>query len=123
MDTTRTDDAEAVFDRRLRQALEPRPEAVDRLVRRALAAPPRRTVFFRLVPAVTGLSALLALLALALLVQMAPRRQQAVSIENVGEVMIVRPRQGGRWLIRNTRQGESPAPTGSVIVIHGGGNR
>ncbi|HEY0513914.1 MAG TPA: hypothetical protein VGH73_18535 [Thermoanaerobaculia bacterium] len=114
-------------DQRLREALEPRPEAVERIVRGALE--PRRTARpSRLVPAAAGAAALAALVALWVLT---PRpagmtgkgREGRVSIENVGGVMIVRHRggeEGGRWVIRNGERGTGSPPSGSVIVIHGG---
>lgn len=111
---TRTDDG---LSERLRETLEPRPEAVERIVRAALAEPaPRRPA--RLVPAVAGAAALLALATL-FLVRPHPR-EAAVSIENVGEVLIVRHQEGGRVLIHNGEAAEGSSPSGSMIVIHGG---
>src|SRR5579872_2149553 len=93
-------------DRRLRAALEPAPEAVERIIGRALSARRRRRPTGRLVPA--GFAAA-ALLALAVLFVSSPRSPRpaarasagAVAIENVGDVIVVRPRAGGRWLIHN----------------------
>jgi hypothetical protein len=103
------------IDGRLREALEPRPESVERIVRGALSEkrPVRRP---RWVSAVAGASALLAL---ALLFLFAPRPRASASIENVGEVLIVRHPEG-RVLIRNGEAAESSLPSGSMIVIHGG---
>jgi hypothetical protein len=122
------------LDLRLREALEPRPETVERIVRGALSLrrPVRR---FRLVPALPVLVALA--LAAGLLV-LAPhpsrqiRREAVVSIENVGDLMIVRHpgkpgeregQEGGRWLIQNGGQGERAEPSGSLIVIYGNGDK
>lgn len=100
----------------LREALEPRPESVDRIVRNALAERrPARSP--RLVPAAAGAAALLALAALFLV---RPHPKAPVSIENVGEVLIVRHQEGGRVLIHNGEAAESSPPSGSMIVIHGG---
>jgi hypothetical protein len=106
------------MDRQLRQSLEPRPESVERIVRGALAEgqPSRRPRRSRLLPAVAGASALLAL---ALLFLFAPRPRASASIENVGEVLIVRHPEG-RVLIRNGEAAESSLPSGSMIVVHGG---
>ena len=106
-------------DERLREALEPRPESVERIVRGALSEEveerrPRRP---RLLPAVAGASALLALGALLLV--LAPRPRASASIENVGEVLIVRHLEG-RVLIHNGEAAESSPPSGSMILIHGG---
>ncbi|HEY0557715.1 MAG TPA: hypothetical protein VGG20_25920 [Thermoanaerobaculia bacterium] len=106
-------------DRQLRQSLEPRPESVERIVRGALAEelaerPARRP---RLVPAVAGASALLALGVLFLI--FAPRPRASASIENVGEVLIVRHLEG-RVLIHNGEAAKSSPPSGSMILIHGG---
>jgi hypothetical protein len=106
--------------RRLREVLEPRPESVERVVRGALAHP-RPAKSPRLVPAVAGLAALLALAVLAGI--LAPRPRPVASIENVGEVLIVREGkegEGGRWRIHNGDRHEGSPPSGSIIVIHGG---
>lgn len=104
--------------RRLREVLEPPPESVERVVRGALAET-RPTRSPRLVPAVAGLAALLAL---ALIGVLAPRPRPVASIENVGEVLIVRhgKEEGGRWRIHNGDRHEGSPPSGSIIVIHGG---
>ena len=103
-------------DERLRRALEPRPESVERIVRGALSRgrPARRS---RLVPAMAGAAALLALAALFLA---RPQPKAPVSIENVGEVLIVRHQEGGRVLIHNGEAAEGSPPSGSMIVIYGG---
>ena len=103
--------------RRLREVLEPRPESIERVVRGALAETrPARSP--RLVPAVAGLAALLALVVIGVL---APRPRPVASIENVGEVLIVRHgEEGGRWRIHNGDRHEGSPPSGSIIVIHGG---
>ncbi len=111
--------------RELRESLEPPPESVERIVRGALAeeteeGPVRRLRRSRLLPAVAGASALLAL---ALLFLFAPRPRASASIENVGEVLIVRhlkEGEGGRVLIRNGEAAASSLPSGSMIVVHGG---
>lgn len=103
-------------DERLRRALEPRPDSVERVVRGALEG--RRPVGKpRLVPALAGLAALLAL---AVLFLARPQPRARVSIENVGEVLIVRHQEGGRVLIHNGEAAEGSPPSGSMIVIHGG---
>jgi hypothetical protein len=103
------------IDERLRKALEPRPESVERIARGALAGGP--PAGRRLVPA--ALAGAAALLALAVLFLARPRPQAPVSIENVGEVLVVR-HPGGRVLIHNGEAAESSPPSGSMIVIHGG---
>jgi hypothetical protein len=102
-------------DERLRRALEPRPESVERIVRGALERRPAGRP--RLVPAVAGAAALLALAALFLA---RPQTRAQVSIENVGEVLIVRHQEGGRVLIHNGEAAQGSPPSGSMIVIHGG---
>jgi hypothetical protein len=111
---TRTDDG---LDGRLREALEPPPEAVGRIVRAALAAERPAARSSRLVPAVAGAAALLALAALYLA---RPQARARVSIENVGEVLVVQRQEGGRVLIHNGSAAGSSSPSGSMIVIHGG---
>jgi hypothetical protein len=111
--------------RQIRESLEPPPESVERIVRGALAEGPERRPARhprrpRLLPAVAGASALLAL---ALLFLFAPRPRASASIENVGEVLIVRhlkEGEGGRWRIHNGDAGAGSPPSGSMIVVHGG---
>jgi hypothetical protein len=113
-------------DGRLREILEPRPESVERIVHGALAEEPEerpagRLRRPRLLPAVAGASALLALGVLFLV--LAPRPRATASIENVGEVLIVRhlkEGEGGRWRIHNGDAGAGSPPSGSMIVVHGG---
>jgi len=109
------------LDLRLREALEPRPETVERIVRGALS-PRRPARRFPLVPALPVLVAL-AVAAGLLVLAPHPRRQAAVSIENVGDLMVVRHQEGGRWLVRNGGLGESPAPSRSLIVIYRNGDK
>jgi hypothetical protein len=123
------------LDLRLRQALEPRPETVERIVHNALSLrrPVRR---FRLVPALPVLAALALVAGLLVLAPHPPRRarrEAVVSIENVGDLMVVhhpgKPgepegQEGGRWLIQNGGGlDESPAPSRSLIVIYGNGDK
>src|ERR1700709_1975808 len=108
--------------RHLRESLEPRPESVERIVRGALAEEPeerpaRRPRRPRFLPAGAGASALLLLGALFLV--FAPRPRASASIENVGEVLIVRHLEG-RVLIHNGEAAKSSPPSGSMILIHGG---
>jgi hypothetical protein len=106
-------------DERLRRSLEPRPESVERIVRGALdeRRPARRRLVPAVVPAVLGAAALLAL---AVLFLARPQPRARLSIENVGEVLIVRHPEGGRVLIHNGEAAASSPPSGSMIVIHGG---
>ncbi len=118
-------------DRRLRAALEPAPEAVERIIGKALSARRPARSAGRLVPAGFAAAALLALAVLFVASPRSPRSPQlwrpaapagagAVAIENVGDVIVVRPRAGGRWLIHNGETGEGSQGSGSVIFIHGG---
>ena len=113
------------IDRRLREALEPRPEAVERIVRAALASAPRPAEKFRLAPALTVLAVLALTAGLLVLAPRPPQpepasRQAKISIENVGDLLVVHHREGGRWLIRNGGPVESSLPSRSLIVIYGG---
>ncbi len=122
----RSDGSERELDLRLREALAPQPEAVERIVRGALASP-HQTEKLRLAPALTVVAALV--LAAGLLI-LAPhprwpeaRPQAKISIENVGGLLVVHHREGGRWIIRSSRNGgpaESSLPSRSLIVIYGG---
>jgi hypothetical protein len=115
-------------DRRLREALEPAPEAVERIIGEALGARRPARSAGRLVPAGFAAAALLAL-AVLFVASPHPRRPAAtpagagagaVAIENVGDVIVVRPREGGRWLIHDGETGKGLQMSGSVIFIHGG---
>lgn len=115
--------SERELDLRLREALEPRTEAVERIVRGALA-PQRPVERFRLAPALTVVAALSLAAGLFVLasgpVVPEPGRQAKISIENVGGLLVVHHREGGRWLIRNGGPAESSLPSRSLIVIYGG---
>jgi hypothetical protein len=104
------------LEAQLRQALEPSTEAVERVVRQALDGP-RRAAGFRLLPAATVIAALV--LAAAVLFQVEPpRRESAVSIESVGELLIVRPREGRISIVRSE---SGSSPSGTLMVTYGGG--
>lgn len=108
---------------RLREALAPPPEAVERIIRGALA--PRRTEErFRLAPALTVVAVLVLAAGLLVLAPYPPRpepgRQAKISIENVGGLLVVHHREGGRWLIRSSGPAEGSLPSRSLIVIYGG---
>jgi len=102
---------------RLRQTLAPTPDAVERVVRQALAGPRREPALQRLLPAAALIAVLLA--AAVLLVVPLPVRRSVASIETVGEVLLVRPKQGPVSLVSSYP--EPSSPTGTLIVIHGGG--
>jgi hypothetical protein len=121
-----------LLDLQVREALEPPPEAVERIVRNALSLrrPVRR---FQLVPALPILATLAlvaGLLVLAPHLSQRARREVVVSIENVGDLMVVhhpgkpgKPgeqvgQEEGRWVIHNSGPEESAAPSRSLIVIY-----
>ncbi|HEX4962116.1 MAG TPA: hypothetical protein VF173_14875 [Thermoanaerobaculia bacterium] len=101
---------------RLRQALDPTPDAVERVVHRALASP-RPAPALRLLPA-ASLIAVLLVAAVLLLRPLTPRRAVA-SIETVGEVLLVRPQNGPVSIVNPGR--EPGSPSGTLIVVYGGG--
>ena len=117
------DDWPTLSAERLRGALDPPPESVERLVRRALIAPPprrpRRPRSFRLLAALASAAALAGVLASVL-----PQRLDSafreesgtrVSISNQGDIVIARrPDSAGGWLVRS---GPSAPPQSSQIVI------
>lgn len=122
----RSDGSERELDRQLREALAPRPEAVERIVRGALAAPPanRPSEQLRLAPALAVVAALVLVAGLLVLAPYPPRpepeSQAKISIESVGDLLVVHHQEGGRWLIRNGGPAESSLPSRSLIVIYGG---
>lgn len=104
-----------------REALEPRPETVERVIRGALAVDdPRGAVKrFRLAPAALVL-AVLGLAAGGFFLAPRPERPARISIESVGGLLVVHHREGDRWLIRNGGPAEVSSPSRSLIVIYGG---
>lgn len=130
----RSDGSARELDLRLREVLAPQPEAVERIVRGALALPDlegRPAERFRLVPALTVVAVLVLAAGLFVLASHPPRlgpvaepgRQAKISIENVGGLFVIHHREGGRWIIRSSHSGgpaEGPLPSRSLIVIYGG---
>jgi hypothetical protein len=119
----RSDGWERELDLRLREALAPRPEAVERIVRGALAPEERGPAErFRLAPALAVLAVLVLGAGLLVLAPYPPRPepQAKISIENVGDLLVVHHREGGRWLIRSGGPAEGSLPSRSLIVIYGG---
>jgi hypothetical protein len=105
---------------RLRQALEPAPETVARVVRQALATP-RPAPALRFLPTAPLIAALL--VAAVLLIRPLPIRRVSTaamtSIETVGDMLVVRSREGRISIV-----GSGPEPAsrqGTLIVIYGGG--
>jgi hypothetical protein len=113
-----------IHETRLRQTLAPTPEAVERVVRQALAGPRREPALRRLLPATSLIAVLLVaagLLMVPLLDGRLPDRhplRSVASIETVGEVLLVRPKHGPVSLVSSYPE---PSSTGTLIVIHGGG--
>jgi hypothetical protein len=119
----RSDGSERELDLRLREALAPRPEAVERIVRGALAPQgPAGLERLRLAPALTVLAALGLTAGLLVLAPQPPRSEPEarISIENVGGLLVVHHREGGRWVVRNGTPREGSLPSRSLIVIYGG---
>jgi hypothetical protein len=106
---------------RLRQALAPTPDAVERVVRQALAGPRRAPALRRRLPAASLIAVLLAVAGLLVVPLPDGRavRRSVASIETVGEVLLVRPKHGPVSLVSSYP--EPSSPTGTLIVIHGGG--
>jgi hypothetical protein len=120
MDSARSSVSGDGIDLRLREALSPAPQAVERIVCRALdpeareaAATPRRL----LLPA-----SLAAVLALALALAVAIPRQPAegtISISNVGSVVIARSARGEGLVIQSG--GSQPSnPNEQILIVYGG---
>jgi hypothetical protein len=103
---------------RLREALTPPPDQIDRIVRRALAEPDRRSPLRRLVPAASLLALLIA--AAAFFFVQIPRPQPSaavVSIVNLGGVVIASSPEEARPLILSGT-GETDPP-GIILIRHG----
>lgn len=107
------------LDRRLREILDADPGTADRIARRALASPPRKTWQWRPAAALPLAGAVL-LLALLLLPTSSrkldePRGAAAISITNIGGVIAVQEASGNTTIVR---VGESTtAPSGGQIYI------
>jgi hypothetical protein len=108
---------------RLRDILEPRPEAVERIVRQALAAPATDAPRWRPVPVATVATAGLAAVALLFAWQLGrfqfepERRPAAISIVNEGGILIATS-PSGDWLVRSAEP--EPESPGIIIISHGG---
>ena len=111
---------------RLRDLLEPRPEAVERIVRQALSTPavePSRRP--ALATALAGLAAVALLFAWQLgRFQFEPEQQPAgsaaISIVNEGGVLIATS-PSGDWLVRSAEpRPEKPETPGIIIISYGG---
>lgn len=113
------------LDERLREVLEPRPETAARITRAALSgvsgARPVRPRPPRLATAAV-LSALVAAAALLLWPLRSPAPVAggaALKIENAGDVLIVRSREGGGWLLQSG-EAERGSSSQILIVTYGG---
>ena len=109
---------------RLRDLLEPRPEAVERIVRQALSAPAAEPARWRptLATVLAGLAAVALLFAWQLgRVRFEPeRRPAAISIVNEGGVLIATSPTGD-WLVQSAEpRPEKPEPAGIIIISSGG---
>ena len=102
------------IDERLREALEPRPEAVGRIARAALATP---EPVLRWLPAAAA-TALLGVMALLLWPQ--PPIPPVPRIQNVGEVLIVKSPDGEGSIVRSGGSEPESASTGIVMIRFGG---
>lgn len=131
--------ADDSVDRRLRQALEPPPEAAGRIARRALSEAgadeerPARTFVVRPAVAIAGLALVAVALATLLLVlrldpieRAAPEGSSAsaarYSITNRGEVLVVQALDGAPSSLHSIRQSpeRAPSPPGMRVLVLGG---
>lgn len=109
------------MDRRLRGILSPRPEAAERIVRNALAAPAPEVAVPRWRPAYL-LAAVLSSVALLFVWQLGRARfapelaPAAISIVNEGGVLIATS-PSGDWLVRSAEP--EPAKPRIIILSHG----
>jgi len=109
-----------LMDLRLREILAPRPEAVERIVRGALASrPAHRRPLLTAAPV-----AALLVIAIAIFVALPPRpaakaEPSRVSISNAGGVVIARSTSGEGWVIQS-RAPQSPARDEQILIVYGG---
>ena len=119
MDSARSSVSGDGIDQRLREALSPAPQAVERIVRRALdpeARQPHVDPGRLLLPASLG-----AVLAIALALAVAiPRRpaEARVSISNIGGVVVAASAREG-WIVQSG--GPHPSnPDVKILIVYGG---
>lgn len=110
------------FDREIREAVEPNPETVARVVRGALDHKRGPWRLLRPVSLVAGL--VLLVLATVLLKTSnrwndvpvsQPRNAGVTEITNINETVVVRPASGGVWLVGGAQK-EGRLPPGTIVV-------
>lgn len=106
------------FDERLREILDARPEAVERVVRTALAGRPRaQTPRWRLLPAAALLAA--AALILRPAAPPLPDSEMRIAIESTGDILVVRS-SDRTWIVRQGDAGPESLPAGTLLIARGG---
>lgn len=118
------DSRDPLHPERLRDLLEPRPEAVERIVRQALAASAAGAARWRpaLAAVLAGLAAVALLFAWQLgRIRFGPEQQPAgpaaISIVNEGGILIATS-PSGDWLVRSAEP--EPEKPGIIIISYGG---
>jgi hypothetical protein len=108
------------IDERLRRGLEPDAPAVDRVVRRALAASPRRAAAVRWLAAATAIVLAVVVLWTVPLVWREPPAEQPeaqVSMVNVGSVIVLDTgRHGGTVLLSGASASGGTSWRGQMII-------
>jgi len=114
-----TDDT---VDREIRDAVEPSPATIDRVLAGALRSAPRRT--HRLAMALaTGAAVLILVAALAIVRHQAkPIPDAQVRVTNVGDTIVVRRPEGSVWLI-GRGSGETDRLAAGTVIAHRPGER
>ncbi len=110
------------FDRSVRDALEPDPGTVNRVVSDALARGGRRRPARGPLLAMAGALALL-LGGLELSRDTRAPVQNRTRMTNVGDTIVVRPTSGGVWLIGAVRDAPDRLPAGTIVVYRSGEQR
>ena len=120
MNPTMNDDA---LDQKVRVALEPDADAVDRVVRGALSQDRHHRSAYRLLPVMVGAIAVLLVAALLLNRGTRVNAPEATRMTNINDTIVVKPTSGGVWLIGVNGKGESRLPVGTIVVYRSGESR
>jgi hypothetical protein len=113
--------ADAEYDQRLRDCLEPEPATVDRLVRTALSRAARPPLSRRwLYPGALVMAAAVAAVLLFMhFINSGPENQDRLGMEGAGEVVLLLAPSGESWILGSGESAISLPPGTGLVIIEG----